>query len=236
MNVPFRQFVSPYARKLARERGIALVDITGGGPMGRIVAADILSFTKAPVAVSDVAVPPTHDASHREPAVVVGVIASTVDLGKLQNLRAQFSAVQLSISVDSFFVRAAGRGLAQLQLQGAIGWETGIGSERREIEIADAVGSSLGVLQSRIEATEPFVADLKPPVSLLIRRITQSRVRAVSMPPLPGHGMRLVIRAIGDNAIECTLSFDTGRVNEDDAIGFLAQFTDDLEAPFGLLA
>jgi pyruvate/2-oxoglutarate dehydrogenase complex dihydrolipoamide acyltransferase (E2) component len=42
-----RIIASPYARKLARERGIALPDVSAGGPVGRIVAADILAFAVA---------------------------------------------------------------------------------------------------------------------------------------------------------------------------------------------
>ena len=47
MNTPLRQFASPYARKLARERGIVLADLSGSGPTGRArnqltAAAEIL--------------------------------------------------------------------------------------------------------------------------------------------------------------------------------------------------
>jgi len=38
---------SPIARRLARERGINLVDITGTGPGGRIVEQDVLGYTPA---------------------------------------------------------------------------------------------------------------------------------------------------------------------------------------------
>lgn len=46
---------SPIARRLARERGINLGDITGTGPGGRIVEKDVLEYTPpdAAVAVSD---------------------------------------------------------------------------------------------------------------------------------------------------------------------------------------
>lgn len=39
---------SPIARRLARERGISLIDITGTGPGGRIVERDVLEYTPSP--------------------------------------------------------------------------------------------------------------------------------------------------------------------------------------------
>ena len=41
---------SPIARRLARERGISLADVTGTGPGGRIVEKDVLEYTPAPSA------------------------------------------------------------------------------------------------------------------------------------------------------------------------------------------
>ncbi|KAI9207485.1 2-oxoacid dehydrogenases acyltransferase-domain-containing protein [Polychytrium aggregatum] len=51
-----RIFASPLARNLAAERGIPLQTVSGSGPNGRIVKADIDSY-KAPVAVAAPAVP-----------------------------------------------------------------------------------------------------------------------------------------------------------------------------------
>ena len=45
---------SPIARRLARERGIDLAQVTGTGPGGRIVEQDILEYTPSAVPVSEV--------------------------------------------------------------------------------------------------------------------------------------------------------------------------------------
>ena len=45
---------SPIARRLARERGIDLAQVTGTGPGGRIVEQDILEYTPSTVPVSEV--------------------------------------------------------------------------------------------------------------------------------------------------------------------------------------
>ena len=49
---------SPIARRLARERGIDLTRITGSGPGGRIVEADILSFQHAATPEAQLDAPP----------------------------------------------------------------------------------------------------------------------------------------------------------------------------------
>jgi len=43
-----RIFASPRARMRARERGVALTDVTGSGPNGRVVEEDILALAAAP--------------------------------------------------------------------------------------------------------------------------------------------------------------------------------------------
>jgi pyruvate dehydrogenase E2 component (dihydrolipoamide acetyltransferase) len=48
---------SPLARRIARERGVELSGISGTGPDGRIVAADVERAEAAPIAPSPVAVP-----------------------------------------------------------------------------------------------------------------------------------------------------------------------------------
>ena len=45
--LPARRFCSPLSRALARERGLDLQSLTGSGPNGRIVKADVLAALKA---------------------------------------------------------------------------------------------------------------------------------------------------------------------------------------------
>jgi pyruvate dehydrogenase E2 component (dihydrolipoamide acetyltransferase) len=44
---------TPAARRIARERGVGLVAVTGSGPRGRVQAADVLAFTPAPAAAPE---------------------------------------------------------------------------------------------------------------------------------------------------------------------------------------
>lgn len=50
-----RIFISPLARKLAEQRGIDYTKVTGTGPNGRIVKADIEAYVPAPAAKSAIA-------------------------------------------------------------------------------------------------------------------------------------------------------------------------------------
>ncbi len=45
---PEKVRATPAARRIARERGVDLSAVTGSGPQGRIQAADVLAFTRAP--------------------------------------------------------------------------------------------------------------------------------------------------------------------------------------------
>ena len=52
-----RVFASPLARRLAQQQGIDLSVVTGSGPHGRIVKADIEGFTGAPAAATSASTP-----------------------------------------------------------------------------------------------------------------------------------------------------------------------------------
>jgi pyruvate dehydrogenase E2 component (dihydrolipoamide acetyltransferase) len=50
-----RQFVSPIVRKIARERGVALAQVSGTGPEGRVVRRDLESFLASGAAATPTA-------------------------------------------------------------------------------------------------------------------------------------------------------------------------------------
>ncbi|CAB4624541.1 unannotated protein [freshwater metagenome] len=58
-----RQFVSPIVRKLARERGIELSQITGTGPLGRVVRRDLESFAPGSASVASSGTSPLSSSS-----------------------------------------------------------------------------------------------------------------------------------------------------------------------------
>ena len=73
-----RVFASPLARRIAREKGLDLSAITGSGPHGRIVRADVEGAQAAPKAappIADAAAPPVEPAKGAMPT---GMSAETV--------------------------------------------------------------------------------------------------------------------------------------------------------------
>lgn len=67
-----RLFVSPLARRIARDRGIDLAALKGSGPHGRIVLADVeRAASEPPTAAPEAEIPPAQDAvAEPEPATM----------------------------------------------------------------------------------------------------------------------------------------------------------------------
>lgn len=72
-----RVFASPLARRIAREKGLDLGTVTGSGPHGRIVRADVEGAQAAPKAAPAAAVAPAA-AAPAKPAMASGMSAETV--------------------------------------------------------------------------------------------------------------------------------------------------------------
>ncbi len=77
-----RVFASPLARRIAREKGLDLGSVTGSGPHGRIVRADVEGAQAAPKAEAktqaSAAAPPSTAPSAAKPAMASGMSAETV--------------------------------------------------------------------------------------------------------------------------------------------------------------
>jgi hypothetical protein len=220
-----RRTASPYARRLARERGISLAGLTGSGPGGRIVAADLDAFEQrqAPAAVA-VAVG----------APAVAAFAATLDLKVVTALLADFSKAEVVLGLDALLVRAAALALeaaapSTATPATAIAWETGGGSVR----IENAHLGLVSGIQALLSAGQSPAAGS----ALSLRRIHQSDIRPTAMPLAADIALRLVIAAAdGAETAEALLSFDAARVDEDNAAALLARFRDGVQNPLRLLA
>ena len=75
-----RVFASPLARRIAKDKGLDLSQITGSGPHGRIVRADVEGATASPKAAAPVAAAPAAApaAAASKPAMASGMSAETV--------------------------------------------------------------------------------------------------------------------------------------------------------------
>ena len=220
-----RRAISPYARRLARERGIALDVLQGSGPNGRIVAADIAAFIARPSA----------------PAVLAGPQASafgtTIQLTLLMQLLAGFADAKTPFTLDDIVLRAAGCALDDVpettSLDGAP-----VALERKpgQLVFADIRRGSLGPLRARrLAAIAAGANQSAEPAALSLKLLATSDIRPMLMPLLAGRAMRLVLAA-GPITGECLLSFDASVVSEDAATAFLTRFKGYLEVPLRLLA
>ncbi len=130
-----RVFASPLARKLAAEKGVALAEIGGSGPNGRVIKADVIAFVpKAKPAGAPSFAPVTGDAPFEE--VRLSTMRKTiarrmteakqtvphfyltieVEIDKLLDVRKDLNDVAgegPKLSVNDFIIRAAALALRQ---------------------------------------------------------------------------------------------------------------------------
>ena len=219
-----RRAISPYARRLARERGIAIEQLAGSGPSGRITAADIVAFVPKATA----------------PAVAAGpqasALATTLALGKLREVLENFGKADVPFALDDAVLRAAGCALDDVPAANRLdGAPVAFEHERRQLVFADIRKGSLGPARSRrLAAIESGLDQSAEPATLAIRLIAAGDIRPVMLPLLPGRALRLVLSA-GPAAGECLLAFDETQVDVDAAAELLTRFKAYLEEPLRLL-
>ncbi len=221
---------SPYARQLARKRGIPLTALRGSGPAGRIVAADVDGHRHlvptAPVAT-----------------VHVAAIATRIELVQASSVLQDFAAAGMVFDLDDLVLRAVACGLGDAEatagLAGTpIALEQVDGGRRWQLVLDNVRAGSLAPLRARrLAAVTGSVDQSNLAATISIRLLSASRVRPVTMPLQPQRAMRLVLAPDpSGTAAECLLSFDPLVVDEAIAAKFLSEFQDYLEVPLRMLA
>ena len=217
-----RRPASPYARRLARERGLALDGVAGSGPLGRIVAADVLAFVvrPAPVGAPAVAVVPTAVAAPLPAPRSIGAFQASIDLGPLATL---IAAAGADIPVDAFLVKAAARAAGQfgrlLLLRDASG-QAGLIEQAATL----APGEIARRHASGVIGDAPFV----------VERHDGSGIRPMAGGLAPWALLKLVIVADAGRA-ELLLVHDETAVSAASAVTLLAAIRDLAESPLRLL-
>lgn len=221
-----RRAVSPYARRLARERGLDLTALTGSGPEGRVVAADVLSW-RPRIVEAPVADLPTH------PSVPVFSLSTSVSLAAFYRLSADAARVGLEIAIEDAAGRAV-RAALEYDASGGLAIET----EGRQVMLAADAGLSIGAERRlRLEALASGTdAAGKPALaSLLVLRST--RVVPSALPLLPFRKLRFSLFVDPDReAGHALLCADSGEMPEQRAATVLESFAQALEQPLALLA
>jgi len=220
-----RRAASPYARRLARERGLALDVLKGSGPNGRIIAADIEAYVARPPAPVATGVPQA------------SALGTTIQLATLLQLLAGFDDADTPFTLEDVVLRAAGCALDDVPETGSLaGAPVALEQPAGQLVFADIRKGSLGPLRARrLAAIEAGGDHSAAPAILSLKLLAASEIRPVMMPLKPGRNMRLVLAA-GPVSGECLLSFDAGLVSEDAATEFLTRFKAYLELPLRLLA
>lgn len=220
-----RRAASPYARRLARERGLTLEELKGSGPNGRIVAADIEAYVTRP---------PAPVAASGPQASALG---TTVQLTTLLQLLAGFADADTPFTLEDVVLRAAGCALDDVpESHSLAGAPVALEQQAGQLVFAEIRKGSLGPLRARrLKALEAGGDQSSEPAALSLKLLAASDIRPVMMPLKPGRNMRLVLAA-GPATGECLLSFDAAQVSEEAATTLLTRFKAYLELPLRLLA
>jgi len=226
MNAPARTLASPYARRLARERGVALGSLVGSGPNGRIVAADLARAVIAPPVEIPAAAPPAAVvAAAALPARQISAFAVTIDL---EPLAAFIAACGTGLPIDAFLVKAAARAAGDRAQ--AIRW---VKPEGGAVTIPRAVALAPTEI-ARLLATEPDTADSGK--AFVLSRLVGKGVRPVAGSLPADADLRLLVIGADDAAtVEGLLVHDAEAVPEADAVSLLASLRDLIEVPLRLL-
>jgi pyruvate dehydrogenase E2 component (dihydrolipoamide acetyltransferase) len=218
-----RRAASPYARRLARERDLALDALGGSGPGGRILAADVLAFRQPD--------PPPAP----RPAGPPLVFSAAVSLAALARLTADAARTGLVIDVEDAALRAA---RAALSAVAGAGDAITVEAPGRQVLLSAPPGLSIGSerrLRLAALAGEADASGQPAAASLLV--LSTARVVPVALPLLPGRVLRLVLAADASRAQgHALLCADPAAVTPAQATDMLDAFARALEEPLALLA
>ncbi len=230
MNAPLRTLASPYARRLARERGISLSLVAGSGPNGRIVAGDVpltAVAVVAPAPIVEVAAP----VAAAPPVVAVATARSvsafsaTVELAPLAEF---ITASGTVLPIDAFLVKAAAR--AAGKRADAVRW---IKPQGGGVTIPRAVALAPTEIARLLGGEVDGGASGK---ALVLSRLTTKGIRPVAGSLPADADLRFLVVASDDAATaEVLLVHDAEAIPEGDATEILAGFRDLIEAPLRLL-
>jgi hypothetical protein len=226
---------TPYARRLARERGLPLSAIAGSGPDGRITADDLLKRSSPPVAEPAVATaemavrPPTLEAAVAAASAASAIVAQ-VEFAALDRLLEQIVAVRTGVGREDICLKAAAIALqaaACLDHGGPILLLTAPDQRRHLAGLAEASVGAIAAMRDR--------APIEGDAALAVSFIGRPGIRPVAA-QLVGTEARLVVGAPDSQGrADCLLSYDPAKLGDCDAEDYLAAFRDLVEAPFRLL-
>jgi pyruvate dehydrogenase E2 component (dihydrolipoamide acetyltransferase) len=198
-------FASPLARRLANEAGLALSDITGTGPGGRILRKDVEAAKAAPPApAAPPAVPAPAPAPAVQPAAAAGYtdvphsmmrraiarrlteskqtiphfqVTATLRADELLRLRAGLKAAGTAVSVTDLLVKAAAVAHVAVPRMNAI-WTPDATRQFSSVDVSVAVATETGLVTPVVRGVERTpVAMISATVRDLVTRAREGRLR-----------------------------------------------------------
>lgn len=235
---------TPYARRLARERGIAVASIAGSGPNGRIVAIDLARFVPqaaaaplpepapaAPVATviqAEVRAQPVPAATTTPiPSALVARVSFTAADALLE----QLATVRPGIARENLCLRAAFLAMVGVEGFDPLGAILHLASAGRREFLAGLGHASLGSIDA-LRRQAPGNGEAAVAISFLAR----AGIRPVAAQLVGSAPARLVVGVPDtDGTADCLLSYDPARLGDAAAEGYLGAFADLVETPLRLL-
>jgi hypothetical protein len=231
---------SPYARRLAQSRSIPLGLLSGTGPAGRIVAADVFSFKPASDEVPQEPLATCAEVplqtSRTRPGSPRSAFSSAISPNALYALIANVGTTGFALDLEDLALRASTYALTIAGLPGAsvIAFESG---ERRilvDIDLRLSIGHNR---KARLAAIDGLSEDTEGRAFLSLQVVAATRVTSllISLPPGQAMRLRLSVGAEG-NSLSALLCTDPEAIHDEMAVAFLSAFSEALEQPLALLA
>lgn len=222
---------TPYARRLARERTIALDALRGSGPGGRILGRDVVAFVPVVSPLPQVA--PSVAAIDMPPAPLVApfpeALAIRVELTGLEALAGDLAIAHPGLSARHILLKAVAIALAE-----SPGWQGDailLAGGGPRLVLGGLSTASLRTVMARQAGAGDDGAAV-----LAVSFVERAGIRPVAARLTGEAPARLVVGAIGnDGYADCLLSYDPDRVGGERAVEFLDRFRGLLETPLRIL-
>ena len=265
VNAPARTFASPLARRLAKESGLTIEELTGTGPGGRIVRRDVEAAIDTPhsrmrQAIATRLTESANTAPHF-------YLRATVRVDKLLKLRKRLNE-SADVTITDLMVKAAALAHVRVPALNVI-WTPDAVRSFSSVDIAVAVATNRGLVTPVLTGVEArSVSSLAAARRDLVDRARAGRLRqeeleggTLTVTNLGMYGTeefaaiinppQAAILAIGAahqepvvrkgrlataTVVRCTLSVDHRPVDGVDAARWLAAFVNVVEHPISIIA
>lgn len=218
-----RIIATPYARRLAGERGVALEAVAGSGPGGRIRAADVpMSAPKLAHALA----PTKPDATIAFPASGEHCLLAEVDAAALLDWQARLPAASQA-GLGSLVLYAAARVLAGFDATAACGVDAG--------PAVPASVAAQGLLALRAALRAPTASAAVPGHGLLFTNAGRGGIRLFAPARPAGWSALLGLGSLCDGRVGLALRADPAHWPAADAAAYLERLRTGLEDPRTLL-